>query len=530
MEFIVGILGNLISDLISSSSNFIFQDITDNITWKKWKAEHHLSKSQNDFLDRYAETLVMLKSIGKPRELLRFYGQESVINIIYNYWYGTIKSNSFENDFIALTQWFTLEKQLNDFSAEKEIAFFFKSFGTSVNQNRTAGQTEIYQKIIEIWNEVKKSHDASFPKNLIRIPAIDLGKELSSHEQVVEVRNGQGVQVFQFVNYKQEKDYDIEKKAQKGVVLHSIPRKMQLKNIHRCIIRVAYEVETILKDLPTYAKDVVIKEDTKVTERMEVVFEESEYFDIKPINTPKQIIGPNEFTEWNFDVTPLQLGRFPLTLKISCFLPNGMKEIVLTEFVIVITEPVEASMVFVVSDLKTVQEQQEYSDRVNSEISENSERLQEIMNRIVELLSVEKSVILSDLSLEQIYLDTLLIYAEHNRLEVNALFTRIDALKGNSDDLERVNNLLEEQLDRYFSHLPAESEIVQKWQETKSKLEHTPNVKWKLKSKIPFVFQQLEKELSVDAKAIIKEIRREISAFRKGDKTLKQLFIEEDSI
>jgi len=155
MAFIVGILGNLISDLISDTGSSIFQDVTDNVTWKKWKAEHELSKNESDFLDRYAETLVTLKKERKPKELLQFYGEESVINLIQEHWYTKIDNTSFDHHFSELTQWFTLEKQLDGFSPKQEIALFLKRFGEAVHQNRTAGEAEIYQKLDAILNEVK---------------------------------------------------------------------------------------------------------------------------------------------------------------------------------------------------------------------------------------------------------------------------------------------------------------------------------------------------------------------------------------
>jgi hypothetical protein len=42
------------------------------------------------------------------------------------------------------------------------------------------------------------------------------------------------------------------------------------------------------------------------------------------------------------------------------------------------------------------------------------------------------------------------------------------------------------------------------------------------------VFGEFEKELSWDMKAALKMIRSEINAVRKGEKTIGELFVEED--
>jgi hypothetical protein len=84
---------------------------------------------------------------------------------------------------------------------------------------------------------------------------------------------------------------------------------------------------------------------------MEVTFVPSGHFDITALNNLNQVVEQGDVTEWNFDVRPLALGRYPLTFKISIVLPKGKKEVVLTESVLVRTEATNASMEFIVSDL-----------------------------------------------------------------------------------------------------------------------------------------------------------------------------------
>ncbi len=64
----------------------------------------------------------------------------------------------------------------------------------------------------------------------------------------------------------------------------------------------------------------------------------------------------SEATEWNFDVTPLRLGRFPIDFIVKVVLPNGQKEAVLTESIKVISKPAKSTMTFVVSDLEAVRD------------------------------------------------------------------------------------------------------------------------------------------------------------------------------
>ena len=124
----------------------MFENLTDNVKWKRWKAQHQLSKNESDFLDRYAETLVALKRAEKSDVLLHFYGEQSVINIFHGHWYGSLSAADFERRFKGLAKHFTLDQQLDRFSADSEMAFFLKSFRGTVNNNRTAGDTEIIPK------------------------------------------------------------------------------------------------------------------------------------------------------------------------------------------------------------------------------------------------------------------------------------------------------------------------------------------------------------------------------------------------
>ena len=156
MEFIVGILGNLVAEIISGTSKFLFSDLTDNPKWKAWKAEHHLSKNDSDFLDRYGEAMLLLKQAGKPKVLLEFFAQKNVVEIIHAHWYGTIEENDFEKQFDDLAHWFTLDKQLEKFSSAREVFIFLTKFGEAVHANRTAGEAENHQRLVRIENLIEE--------------------------------------------------------------------------------------------------------------------------------------------------------------------------------------------------------------------------------------------------------------------------------------------------------------------------------------------------------------------------------------
>ena len=120
---------------------------------------------------------------------------------------------------------------------------------------------------------------------------------------------------------------------------------MQLENIHRCIIRVSFDEKSIYENLPNLASNIIVK-NTRLEKMMEVTFLESNFFEIKQINNPKQIVEIDSITEWNFHITPLQLGEFPITFIIAIILLDGKKEITFTESIDVTIEPVPGIMVF----------------------------------------------------------------------------------------------------------------------------------------------------------------------------------------
>ncbi len=146
----------------------------------------------------------------------------------------------------------------------------------------------------------------------------------------------------------------IARTPETGVLAHSIPTKMQLQNTHRCIIRIGFDEVTIIKNFPERNREIVVKKDIRVSDTMEVEFLPNPHFEITALNGIKQPVDAYEYTEWNFDVMPKSVGAFPLTFRISIFLPNGSKEMILRETITVVTEEVEAGEVFIPSDLMSL--------------------------------------------------------------------------------------------------------------------------------------------------------------------------------
>ena len=144
---------------------------------------------------------------------------------------------------------------------------------------------------------------------------------------------------------------------------------------------------------------------------------------------------------------------------------------------------------------------------------------------------VEKQTraILSNQELQQEYLLTLVNYAAGQyQSDIPVYFANIDALEDSSQDLIRVNALLDTRLNHVFSKLPATGKVAKGWKEANDQLSSSVDMKTKLKLKIPFIFGAFEQEFSWETKTILKSLRQEWIAFKERRKSLKQLFIDDD--
>jgi len=140
------------------------------------------------------------------------------------------------------------------------------------------------------------------------------------------------------------KTADSSEEDKSGSILYRIPRTMEVEEEYKCVVRLAYDVDTVVRNIEL-TKDTVVKE-LRVSEVMEVELldpNETPSFSIRKLNSVEQFLEKSDYTEWIFFVKPLVIGNLPLMLKVSVKeLINDkerIKEIVLEEIINVIAEP-----------------------------------------------------------------------------------------------------------------------------------------------------------------------------------------------
>ncbi|MBK7869619.1 MAG: hypothetical protein IPJ74_02520 [Saprospiraceae bacterium] len=106
--------------------------------------------------------------------------------------------------------------------------------------------------------------------------------------------------------------------AKTGSLLYKIPEQMQLQKETKCLVRLAFEEASIIRNIELN-EDVTIKQ-VRVAEVMQVelIDPSAEHpFEIRSISDEEQFLEKGDYTEWVFYVKPLLEGTFPLVLKIS---------------------------------------------------------------------------------------------------------------------------------------------------------------------------------------------------------------------
>lgn len=131
----------------------------------------------------------------------------------------------------------------------------------------------------------------------------------------------------------------------RGNLLHNIPEEMELGRDTRCEVRIAFDKETLLQDIPEDMK--VEIRGIRVSNLMEVDLldpsnEATQAFEVRPISQKEQFIEEGEYTQWVYYVKALKPGSFPLLLKVTIieFIhgKERKRDIVLEEFVQIVTE------------------------------------------------------------------------------------------------------------------------------------------------------------------------------------------------
>ncbi len=142
-----------------------------------------------------------------------------------------------------------------------------------------------------------------------------------------------------------EEDIAAKEIIKKGQLLYHIPAEMMVKQATKCLVRLAVTKELLLQDLQLDDQPAI--EDIRISKVMSVDLidvSNNQFFKITAINSSEQYIEEEEFTEWNFYVTPLQTGNYPLLLKVTTVQiinqRERKKEIVLEKMVNILTQVV----------------------------------------------------------------------------------------------------------------------------------------------------------------------------------------------
>jgi Effector-associated domain 11 len=148
------------------------------------------------------------------------------------------------------------------------------------------------------------------------------------------------------------------KNKNSGRILHNIPGIMPVEKERRCIVRIAYDDETLLRDLKV--DENITIQNVRITEVMGVElvdFNETPAFSIRTITEEEQFISADDYTQWLFMVKALREGKYPLTLKVAVIEEVNGKErtrnIVLEKEVFVISQLEEPPTAAIPSPITT---------------------------------------------------------------------------------------------------------------------------------------------------------------------------------
>ncbi len=198
--------------------------------------------------------------------------------------------------------------------------------------------TSKYNSIIELESRFRDNHS----KLLKRVINDELANLESNRIREAILLFIDSLEDADFVEPKQGPDK--KSKYQTGKILYRIPNIMQVDVECPCIIRIAFDEETLTYDLSIQLGD-EIKELKRISEVMSVeLIDPSDFtpFKIKSFSEPIQFVDEDDYTEWKYFVTPLMAGEFSLLLKVSIIEMKMGKErkrdIVLQEQVQIITE------------------------------------------------------------------------------------------------------------------------------------------------------------------------------------------------
>lgn len=138
-------------------------------------------------------------------------------------------------------------------------------------------------------------------------------------------------------------DEQQEEKPSQGQVLYQIPTRMELKKESKCVVRVAFLLETVVKNIEL-TSDTKLQQ-VRISDLMQVELlaeNPNKVFDIRTISSKEQFVDKDHYTEWIFYVTPHREGSHDLLLKVAVieliYGKERKREFVLEENIEVVTE------------------------------------------------------------------------------------------------------------------------------------------------------------------------------------------------
>jgi len=154
-----------------------------------------------------------------------------------------------------------------------------------------------------------------------------------SEEKLDLLRNNLTADILLFIEHLTTADFQ-PKPAQRpglkpGHLLYQVPTVMKLQTTYDCLVRIAEELNQVLEGLD--GEEDIVVEDIGLTEVMEVEIldpggADNPAFDIMLLSDGEQVVDEYSYTEWVFNVRPLQEGEHQLILKISVLLTVKGKE------------------------------------------------------------------------------------------------------------------------------------------------------------------------------------------------------------
>ncbi|WP_020567323.1 hypothetical protein [Neolewinella persica] len=154
-----------------------------------------------------------------------------------------------------------------------------------------------------------------------------------SEERLDILRNNLNADILLFIDNLTTADFEPKPAHRPGLkpghLLYQVPTNMILHKSYDCLVRIAEELNQVLEGLA--GEENLVIEDIGLSEVMEVEIldpggTDNPVFNIMLLSDGEQVVDAYSYTEWVFNVRPLQEGEHQLILKISVLLTINGKE------------------------------------------------------------------------------------------------------------------------------------------------------------------------------------------------------------